>query len=73
VSGLVSGWVKGWVRGWVRDKVLEIGFKNEPRMFNKLQLYFKQMKICYKNASICCSFRVLTKALFDYKLSLFQC
>jgi hypothetical protein len=32
---------------------------------NKLQLFFKQIQICYKNASICRSFRNLTKPLFD--------
>ena len=38
---------------------MEICFKNEPR-------------ICYKNASICRSFRVLTKALFPLFATFFS-
>ena len=32
----------------------------------KLQLFFKQIQICYKNASICRSFPVLMKALLHF-------
>ena len=57
---LVTGSVKGPKRG-------EIGkygnmLKNEPRLF---RIRFKLIQICYKDASLCRSFRVLTKALLN--------